>query len=117
MRTSFAVAFAALLLAGCARAMTEHAVTPSDIGAPASSDAMIASLSAPGSLAFQRVVAATWTLPRGQMLDLDSPEAAAAGLAQDGGERSQISFYVIDHPTNGRYLIDSGVSDELLQRF
>lgn len=116
MRIIAVIGLAALALSACARAMTEHAVTPAAIGAPASSDAMIASLGAPGPWAFQRVVAATWRLPRGQMLDLDSPEAKAIGAA-DGGEASEILFYVIDHPEHGRYLIDAGVSDDLLDRF
>lgn len=56
-----------------------------------------------------RVLAANWAVERAGVIDLDDPRAIDAGL-EPGLEPIQVYFYVIDHPTRGRFLVDSGVA-------
>jgi N-acyl homoserine lactone hydrolase len=99
----------ALLLAltsGCAA--SHHATEPSDLGAVASSDAMLALLEVPGPVRFEKVVAADWVVPRSGLLNLDHERAVEAHL-EDGEEAIQIYFYALTHPRFGTFLVDSGV--------
>ena len=58
----------------------------------------------------ERVVAAHWAVPLSGLLDLEHEAAVAAGL-EDREEPIDIAVFVIDHPTRGRYLVDSGVAE------
>ena len=106
----FGVAFA---LSGCATPATHHPVVVSDIGTPARTSAMAASLARPGIVTFQRVSFARWTGGRGSFIDLKDPRTAAV---PKGDEEATIYAYVIDHPRFGRILIDSGISGNLDSR-
>ncbi len=61
-----------------------------------------------GPIRFQKIVSADWSVDRGGLINLDHPKAEEAGL-ESGLEPIQIYFYVIDHPDNGRFLIDTGM--------
>ena len=63
---------------------------------------------------FTKVKAADWEVNRSGLINLDDPKSQAAGLV-DGKEPIQIYFYVVDHPSAGRFFIDSGIEDALLQ--
>lgn len=101
---------APVVLAGC-RATT-HPVSPSDLGRPASSDAMVALLDEPGPVEVETVLAADWVVDRGGLINLDHPEAEAHGL-EDGEEPIHIAFHALRHPTRGTYLVDTGVERAL----
>jgi glyoxylase-like metal-dependent hydrolase (beta-lactamase superfamily II) len=77
-----------------------------------SSAELEASLSEPGPVAFETVVAADWEVDRGGLLNLDHPKAEAAGL-EDEPERIQILFHAVRHPTRGLFIIDTGVERAL----
>lgn len=83
-----------------------------ELGAPVSLAAMTSSLGVKGTIRLEKVVAADWLVDRGGLLDLDDPAAKAAGLT-DEEEPVQIYFYVITHPTHGRYLVDTGMETRL----
>ncbi|HWQ86292.1 MBL fold metallo-hydrolase [Brevundimonas sp.] len=115
MRNLSHLAIAAVLLAlgACATPATRHPLTVADLGAPASTGRMEASLSQPGVVGFERVRFAQWTGGRGGFIDRDDPRTASV---PQGFEIAVIYAYVLDHPTRGRYLIDAGVSRDLEAR-
>ena len=102
-----------IALAACASPATRHPLIAADLGAPASSSQLEASLARPGLVRFERVRFAQWTGGRGGFIDRDDPRTAAV---PEGFETAVIYAYVIDHPTRGRYLIDAGVSRDLEAR-
>lgn len=111
------VALCAAVLAGavsaCATPATHHPTVASDLGVASTSSALEASLSRPGVVTFRRVRFATWTGGRGTFIDRDDPRTA---VVPQGTEEAIIYAYVLDHPTQGRYLIDAGVSGDLEPR-
>lgn len=100
-------------LAGCATPASRHPVVVSDIGVPARSADLQASLDKPGVVTFERVRFAQWTAGRGSFIDRDDPRTAAV---LKGSEEVMIYAYVVDHPRFGRIMIDSGVSADLDSR-
>ncbi|MCB9610809.1 MAG: MBL fold metallo-hydrolase, partial [Polyangiaceae bacterium] len=58
---------------------SSHAVEPSDLGVTASDDALLADVDQPGPIEFETFVAADWEVPLSGLLNLDAPEARAAG--------------------------------------
>lgn len=101
------------LLGACASPMTHHALIPADLGAPAASGALEASLTRPGLVTVERIAFAQWTAGRGSFIDREDARTAAT---PKGDETATIYAYVLDHPTRGRFLIDSGVSADLESR-
>ncbi|KQS56533.1 MBL fold metallo-hydrolase [Brevundimonas sp. Leaf363] len=106
-------ALLAATLSACASPMTHHALTPADLGVPAAPGALEASLTQPGVITLTRIAFAEWTAGRGAFIDREDPRTAATPKGQ---ETATIYAYVIDHPTRGRFLIDSGVSADLESR-
>ena len=100
-------------MAACASPATHHPVAVSELGVASTSGAVEASLARPGVVTFRRVRFATWTGGRGTFIDRDDPRTANV---PKGTEEAIIYAYVLDHPTQGRYLIDSGVSADLEPR-
>lgn len=97
-------------LAGCT--VTGHPEAPSDLGTARAEADLLAVIDRPGPLAVETVVSADWAVDRGGLLNLESPKARAAGLA-DGPEPIQIYFHAIRHPTRGTFLVDTGVERAL----
>jgi N-acyl homoserine lactone hydrolase len=108
MRLTFALvaSLASLTLFGCTA--SDHATRPSDLGKASSSDQLIASLAAPGTVKLETVTSANWAVTRAGLINLDHPKAKAAGLT-DGDEPIQVFFHVLRHPTKGTFIVDSGV--------
>ncbi len=103
----------ALVVSGCATPTTRHPVVASDLGAPAATSDLEASLARPGVVTFQRIAFARWTGGRGAFIDRNDPRTADV---PKGDEEATIYAYVIDHPRFGRVLIDAGVSADLEDR-
>ncbi|MEZ4372314.1 MAG: MBL fold metallo-hydrolase [Polyangiaceae bacterium] len=87
---------------------SSHAVEPSDLGVAASEEALSADLEQSGPIEFDTFVAADWEVPLSGLLNLDAPEARAAGLS-DRDEPIQIFFYSVQHPKFGLFVVDTGV--------
>ena len=116
MRNLNLLAMATALLLGlgaCASPATRHPLLVADLGAPAATSLMEASLSRPGVIRIERVRFAQWTGGRGGFIDRDDPRTADV---PQGFETAVIYAFVLDHPTRGRYLIDAGVSRDLEAR-
>jgi len=103
-------AIALTVLAGVGCAVSTHPIAPSDLGRPAASDAMVepAEPDAP-QIRVTRVDSARWQVDRGGLINLEHPRAVDAGL-EEGLEPIVISFWVLEHPSRGTYLVDSGVA-------
>ncbi len=95
-----------LLLVGCRQ--TTHSTRPVQADQPTPWSTIRAQLDQPGPIELSRVVAADWKVPRSGLVNLDHPRAQ--GLSDDL-EKIQIYFYVLEHPTRGTFLIDTGVSE------
>jgi glyoxylase-like metal-dependent hydrolase (beta-lactamase superfamily II) len=63
----------------------------------------------PGPIILERINAADWAVPLAGLVNLKRPEAVQAGL-QDRDEPIQIYVHRLEHPTQGSYLVDTGVS-------
>jgi glyoxylase-like metal-dependent hydrolase (beta-lactamase superfamily II) len=103
----------ALGAVGCAQ--TTHAATPAGLGQTVKLAALEAHLEEPGPIKLTKVNAADWQVDLSGMLNLDHPKAEAAGL-ENRDEPIQIYFYVIEHPTRGLYIVDSGVARSFAER-
>jgi N-acyl homoserine lactone hydrolase len=67
-----------------------------------------AMLDVPGPVRLHHVRAADWAVSLAGLLDLDHPEARAAGL-RDREEPIHIDLFVLEHPEAGLYFVDSGI--------
>jgi glyoxylase-like metal-dependent hydrolase (beta-lactamase superfamily II) len=103
---------AAMAAFGCAQ--TTHEAIPASIGQPADWAVLEAHLNEPGPINMQKVVAASWEVELSGMLNLDHPNAEAAGLENDS-EPIEIYFYALNHPTRGTFLVDTGVARSIAQ--
>lgn len=116
-RRSGLVAMAILAIAAglsaCATPATHHPTTRAKLGTPSRAAGLEASLTQAGTVGFRRIRFATWTGGRGTFIDRDDPRTSAIS---PGSEEANIYAYLIDHPTQGRYLIDAGVSADLEPR-
>jgi N-acyl homoserine lactone hydrolase len=99
-----------LLAGGCA--VTTHQTQPAQLGARSSLAALEAVIDQPGPITVQTVTAAQWHVPLSGLLNLDDPSARAAGL-KDRQEPVQIFLHSLQHPSQGMYLIDSGVQADI----
>lgn len=93
---------------GCS--ITSHEVRPAALGAPRSSDALLAVIDDPGPVTVETVNSADWAVPLKGLVNLDDPRAKAASLV-DRSEPIQVYFHAIRHPTRGLYIIDTGVEN------
>ena len=100
--------FAALALTGLGCAASHHATQDSDLGTPARSESLLAVIDAPGSVEVETIKAADWAVARSGLINLDHPNAKAAGLV-DGDESIAVFFHVLRHPKFGVFIVDSGV--------
>jgi N-acyl homoserine lactone hydrolase len=64
-----------------------------------------------GKIIFKKLTSADWSVDRSGLIDLNDPISKEKGLLE-GKEPIQIYMYVIDHPTYGRYFIDTGISND-----
>lgn len=87
---------------------SSHPAEPADLGEVRSVSQLTQDLDQPGPIEFETLVAANWEVPLSGLLNLDSPEAKAAGL-EDRDEPIQIFFYSVRHPTFGLFVVDTGV--------
>lgn len=79
-------------------------------GKPVAWTSALQSLAGKGTtVTFRKVIAADWAVPREGLINIDHPKAKAASLKK-GPEDIQIYFYVIEHPTAGRFIVDTGVA-------
>lgn len=108
MKTTFATAL--LFLAGCA--VSSHATRPTELGTSRSTADLLAVIDTPGPIEFETVTSVDWAVPRSGLINLDHPKAKEAGLVE-GDEPIQVYFHVLRHPTQGVFLVDTGIEKAL----
>lgn len=86
----------------------------SDLGQPSNLDKLLASTQQSGPIEFTKVAVADWQVPLSGLLNLEHEKAAQAGL-EDRLEKIQIYVYLLEHPTQGYFMVDSGVSSDFQQ--
>jgi N-acyl homoserine lactone hydrolase len=100
------------LLAGCAA--TGHTTAGGALGQATTATAMEAVIDQPGPVEVETVAGADWAVSRAGLINLDHPAARAAHLT-DSDEPIQVFVHVLRHPTRGTFLIDTGVTRDLVQ--
>jgi len=93
---------------------TSHPTKPADLGKPIGSAAMEALIDQPGPIELKTVVGADWIADFSGLLNLNDPKAVEAGL-KDHEEPIKIYTHVVRHPTQGFFLVDTGVSERLME--
>jgi N-acyl homoserine lactone hydrolase len=93
--------------------LSDHRIGQPHLGKPSSLAEMERLLDVPGPIEVQTVNSADWAVPLGGLLNLKSPAAQAAHLS-DHAEPIHIFAHVLRHPAFGTYLVDTGVSQRLI---
>src|SRR5262245_542495 len=107
------LALVPLALAAVAwRTPTSHVPVPAPLGAGCATADLEAVLDEPGPVTVETIIGADWEVARSGLINLESPEAKAAGL-KDGPEPIVIAFHALRHPTQGLYLVDTGVERKM----
>lgn len=70
-------------------------------------------LEQPGPIELESINSADWSVPLAGLLKLNSPAARQAGL-KDRDEPIEVYAHLLKHPQRGNFLIDTGVSQKLL---
>lgn len=97
----------------CACTATTHSVEPSKMGQSTSSSSMEAVLDQPADIEVETISSVDWVADLSDVLNLDDPNAKAAGI-KDRLEPIKVYAHVIKHPKYGYFLVDTGVSEKLL---
>ena len=96
------------LLSACN--VTSLDVASAKLGQRSEMQSMLAVIDAPGPIKFGKHLAATWKVDLEGLLNLDHPEAIAAGL-ENREEPIELYVYTLEHPKYGNFLVDSGISE------
>jgi glyoxylase-like metal-dependent hydrolase (beta-lactamase superfamily II) len=105
---------ALIIAALSACAQTSHPTRPADLGKPISSAAMEALIDQPGPIEFKTIVGADWIADLSGLLNLKDQKVVQAGLG-DHEEPIQVYAHLLRHPTQGFFMVDTGVSKRLMQ--
>lgn len=100
------------LLVGCES--TNVPTQPAKLGTPTTEAAMLAVAATPGPIVFNKHLAARWAVSLSGLVNLDHPKARAAGL-EDRDEPIEVYVYSLTHPTQGTFIVDSGVAESLIK--
>ena len=105
------LSIAVLTLQGCS--ITSHPASKATLGKTSSSAEMERLLDQPGPVQLETINSADWLVPLAGMLNLKRPAAIQAGL-KDRDEPIHIFAHVLRHPQYGIFLVDTGMSQQLL---
>lgn len=108
---ALSVGMLALVLQGCS--LSNHPLGGSAPGKPSGSAEMERLVDQPGPVELESIVSADWTVSLDGLLNLDSSEAIKAGI-KDRDEPIQLYAHLLKHPQRGNFIIDTGVSQKLL---
>jgi N-acyl homoserine lactone hydrolase len=93
--------------------LSDHGVVQSSLGRPSSLAEMEKLIDLPGPIEVETINSADWTVPLAGLLNLKSAAAQEAHLT-DHPEPIHIFAHVVRHPQFGTYLVDTGVSQQLI---
>ncbi len=91
---------------------TSQPVVAAELGTSRAGSALEALVDQPGPVTVETVVAADWEVDREGLINLEHPEAKAAGL-YPGKEPIRIFLHAFRHPQRGLFLVDTGVERAL----
>lgn len=100
-----------IVIQGCS--LSDHKVVPSQLGTRSSLAELEKVIDVPGPIEIQTINSADWTVPLSGLIDLKSPAAQTAHLT-DHPEPIHIFAHIVRHPKFGTYLVDTGVSRQLM---
>ncbi|OWQ88878.1 Zn-dependent hydrolase [Roseateles aquatilis] len=98
-------------LAACSQ--TTHETAPARLGKAVSSSTMEALIDQPGPIEVQTVASADYVADLSGLINLKDPKAEQAGL-KDHEEPILIYTHLVRHPSQGLFMIDTGVSKQFL---
>ncbi|MCK9199890.1 MAG: MBL fold metallo-hydrolase [Gallionella sp.] len=101
----------AMALQGCS--LTSHPLGEPAPGKASGSVEMERLIDQPGPVELESIVSADWSVSLEGLLNLDSAEAISAGL-KERDEPIQVYAHLLKHPQRGNFIIDTGVSQKLL---
>jgi glyoxylase-like metal-dependent hydrolase (beta-lactamase superfamily II) len=101
----------ALSLQGCS--LSSHTLGKPALGKPSSSAEMERLIDQPGPIELETINSADWSVALTGLLNLDSAPAIQAGL-KDREEPIQIYAHLLKHPQHGYFIVDTGMSQKLL---
>jgi glyoxylase-like metal-dependent hydrolase (beta-lactamase superfamily II) len=104
--------FMVAALSACAQ--STHESVPAALGKSISSAAMEAVIDTPGPIDLKTVASAEYVADLSGLLNLKDPKAVEAGLS-DHEEQIQIYTHLLRHPTQGFFMVDTGVSRRLVE--
>ncbi|HLH10452.1 MAG TPA: MBL fold metallo-hydrolase [Methylovirgula sp.] len=93
---------------------TTHQTIAAGLGKQTSSSAMEALIDKPGPIEIETIASADWVANLSGLINLKDPKAVQAGL-KDREEPIQIYMHLLRHPTEGFYMIDTGVSKRFVR--
>ncbi|NMO17079.1 MBL fold metallo-hydrolase [Pyxidicoccus fallax] len=93
-------------------ATSTHATQKSSLGVARPTADLVALLKQPGPVELETVNSADWAVERGGLINLDHPTAKTAGLTNED-EPIQVYFHALRHPTQGLFIVDTGVETAL----
>jgi N-acyl homoserine lactone hydrolase len=100
-----------LSLQGCA--LSSHPIGKPAPGKHSSSAEMERLLDQPGPIQLETINSANWSISLAGLVNLNSSKAVQAGL-KDKDEPIQVYTHLLRHPQFGNYLVDTGVSQKLV---
>ncbi|WFU54254.1 MBL fold metallo-hydrolase [Bradyrhizobium pachyrhizi] len=108
----FIGSLAVIALSACAQ--TSHPSTSASLGKPVRSSVMEALIDKPGPIEVKTIASADWVADLSGLINLKDPQAIQAGL-KDHEEPIQIYTHLVRHPTQGFYMVDTGVSKRFVE--
>jgi N-acyl homoserine lactone hydrolase len=108
MRTSARIALALVAASLGACRFSSHPTESSKLGTSRSASALLSVIDQPGPLEVETIASADWAIDRSGLINLDHPRAKEANL-EDGDEPIKIYFHVVRHPSQGLFIVDTGV--------
>ena len=105
-----AMALSAALASGCA--VTGHASQASSLGTVRSSADLLAVIDTPGPIEVETVNSTDWVMDLSGLLNLEDPKVKAAGIT-NRLEPIKVFFHALRHPTQGLFIVDTGVERRL----
>jgi N-acyl homoserine lactone hydrolase len=106
--------FVAAFIISSGWSQTTHQTVPASLGKPLSSSAMEALIEKPGPIEVRTVASSDWKADLSGLINLKDPKAVQAGL-EDHEEPIQIYTHLLRHPTQGFFMIDTGVSKQFAE--
>jgi glyoxylase-like metal-dependent hydrolase (beta-lactamase superfamily II) len=98
-------------LASCSSTSMDVASSP--MGTESKMSDLIAMIDQPGPIRFEKHLAARWAVDRSGLINLDHTTSKKAGL-EAGPEPIELYVYTLNHPEQGTYLVDSGISERFI---